>query len=71
MHRTSSKYNIKLNFNSNIDLNKIVNKETISRYLYDGSYARPGTKHFLNGYSYQNVDKVNTRLQQLKEPNFQ
>ena len=38
-----------------------------TRYLYEGSYARPGTNHFLRDYSYPKVKKfllIETRLLQ-------
>ena len=59
MASINSKYNIRLDYKSSANLNETVNKETLARYLYDGSYARPGTKHFLNGYYYQEIEKIN------------
>lgn len=56
--RYSPKLNYSINFNSDsFNMLESINKETISRYLYDGSYARPGTNHFLRDYSYPKVKK--------------
>ena len=40
--RYSPKLNYSINFNSDsFNMLESINKETISRYLYEGSYARP------------------------------
>ena len=57
MFKNLAKYDPKLDFKSIINVDEFVNKKTISRYLYDGSYARPGSDHFLKGFSYPNIEK--------------
>ncbi len=58
MNKIRSEYETVLRYGTYANLNEVLNKETISRYLYNGSYAKPGTNHFLNGYSYQKVKKL-------------
>ena len=61
MKKIKSSYNLKLNYGTNINLHEVVDIKTIARYLYDGSYAKPGTNHFLKGHTYKDIDsfKIN------------
>ena len=55
MKTNKSTYGNNLDYGLNANINTLVNKETISRYLLNGSYAKPGTKHFLKGFKYNNI----------------
>ncbi len=59
MKTNKSIYENILDYGLNANIDTLVNKETISRYLLNGSYAKPGTKHFLNGFKYNNIQRFN------------
>ena len=57
MVKIKSSYSLRLDYSKNVNLEKVVDIKTIARYLYDGSYAKPGTNHFLKGHTYQDIEK--------------
>ena len=62
-----SKYNKVLDYGLNLNLNTIINKATVARYLLNGSYARPGSDHFLKGYTYNNIEKLNIHRNKISD----
>ncbi|MDB3976413.1 asparagine synthase-related protein [Gammaproteobacteria bacterium] len=57
MTKSKSIYGLKGTYGPTTDLDKILNKEVVAKYLYTGAYARPGSRHFLKGYQYQDIER--------------
>ena len=54
-------YSVKGEYKTRAHASEVVNLEVVSKYLLTGSYAVPGSKHFLSGRYYETVDPIDIR----------